>query len=235
MAETKVVGGVPTGTSFGVPGSELIIDPTFGAARVKLSPNEFMNQGIVGGHYLAAPVSGALTGVAAAGPVFSFRWSPSQGASPYALIKRIQLGWATTTAFTAQQALTFSGVRATAFTVADTGGTAYAPFATGTQKMRTGLMSPSVVADFRMATTGALTAGTRTFDTLPFGYVTGIGPITTVTATPLVDLYSETTTSQHPLILAANEGFEILNVIAMGAAGVINLYVVVSWAEVPGL
>ena len=65
--ESKIVSGVPSAFSFGVPGSEQVVDATYGAARVVLKATEFNNQGFNGGHYRVAASTGALTGVAAAG------------------------------------------------------------------------------------------------------------------------------------------------------------------------
>lgn len=240
MPETKIVGGVPTGATFGVPGGEMIVDPTFGAARVKLSPNEFMNQGQVGGHYQVAQVTGLLTVAAAASAMFSFRWAPPAGGPTFAVLKRLQMGWIMTTAFSAAQVVDFDVVRCTAFTAADTGGTALTPFTGNNQKARTGLMGTSQVADMRISTTSALGAGTKTQDANPFGYLPSptastAGNTALVTGSPLVDLYKEDAIAQHPQMFGNNEGFNIRVVTLMGTAGVLKAYVVVTWAEVPGL
>lgn len=242
MSETKIVGGAPTGTTFGVPGTEVLADSTFGAARVNLKPAEFMNQGMVGGHYTAAQVSGALTGAAAAGAVFSVRWSPPAAGPPYMVLKRVQLGYALTTAFTTGQVVDFDIVRCSAFTASDSGGTALTPFTGNSNKNRSTIMSTSQMADMRIASTAALTAGTKTQDANPFGYVTS-SPINLAVPTAtaagggmqLTDLYSLVNFGQHPQTFGNNEGFNIRVVTAMSAAGVIKLYVVVTWAEVPGL
>ena len=239
--EIKQVSGVPQSTTYGTPGAEQIVDATFGAARVSLKPNDYMGVGVIGGHYMLSAQSGALTGVAAAGPVFSFRWAPGQGAPPYALIKKVQIAAVITTGFTAAQAVDFDLVLARSFTSSDTGGSALTPFTGNSQKMRAGLMSTSALTDCRIATTAALAAGTRTLDSSALTSAPIVFPLTTATSGlgegggDAVDLFKEDAVAQHPLMLAVNEGFLIRVVTAMGAAGVIKLYVNVSWAEVPGL
>ncbi len=232
MAETKIIGGTPSGTTFGVPGAEMLVDSTFGAGRVKLQPSEFANQGVVGGHFQLAQVTGLATGIAAAGPILSMRWAPPNGGAPLLLLKRLQVGFITTTAFTTAQGIAFDVIRLTGFTAADTGGTALAPIVGN--KTRNQIMSASAIADLRIASTAALGAGTATADGNPFGYAagqsTGVG-----TSMQLADLYNLSSFGQHPQVFGPNEGFRIRNVFAMGAAGVLNIYVAMTWAEVPGV
>jgi hypothetical protein len=237
--ESKLIGGTPIATTFGVPGTEALIDPTFGALRMKLSPSEYGNQGVYGGHYQAAAVTGALTGVGAAGAIFSMRWAAVAGGPSFTLLKRVQLAWALTTAFTSPQVIDFDIVRATAFTASDTGGTALTPFVGNSNKVRSSLMNTSQMTDMRIASTAALGAGTRTQDANAFGYLAE-GPQTATntafsTAIGLMDLYKEDAIAQHPQMFGNNEGFQIRAVTAMGATGVIKAYVVLTWAEVPGL
>ncbi|MGO9913395.1 MAG: hypothetical protein ACLQIB_01590 [Isosphaeraceae bacterium] len=94
--------------------------------------------------------------------------------------------------------------------------------------------------DMRIGSTGALTTGTRTVDSFPFGVAAGDGPSAVTGAgavfgSAMQDMFSLTTFGQHPQVFGPNEGFEINNLILMGAAGVINLYVEVTWGEVPGI
>jgi hypothetical protein len=235
-----VVGGSPQNTTFGVPGTQCVVDATFGAYRATLKPNEFINQGVGGGHFKAAATSGALTTPVGAGSaVFSMRWSPPNGAAPLFLLKRLQVGWTMTTAFTAAQAIDFDVVRCTAFTVADSAGTALTPFTGNNNKVRSGLMATSVVNDMRIASTAALTAGTKTQDANPFAYLPAgtqaAANTALLTGVPLTDVYADTLLNEHPETFAANEGFNIRAVTVFPAAGVIKLYVAVEWAEVPGL
>jgi hypothetical protein len=193
------------------------VDATFRAARVSLRPAEVI------GYYSVAGASGALTGVAAAGAVFSFRNTGSN----LMLVRRLSIGFVTTTAFTTAQGLDYQLLRANSFTASDTGGTAL--YTAGANKHRTGFTNITSAPDIRISSTGALTAGTRTLETAGMGIAggssTGVG--TSMQAADLLRYDS----GDYPLVLAQNEGFVITNGIAMGAAGVIRLQVSVEYAE----
>jgi len=194
------------------------VDSTFRAARITIRPQEVINWNSIAG------TSGLLTGVAAAGPVFSFR---NTGANPI-IVRRVSLGFYTTTAFTAAQGLAYQMFKATGFTASDTGGTAL--YTAGQNKHRGSFTNISSAPDIRISTTAALTAGTRTLETVPLaaacGSSTGVG-----TGLPTINLFSHDP-GDYPLVLAQNEGFVIANGFAMGAAGVINLQTAVEFAEV---
>jgi hypothetical protein len=234
--ETKIVGGTPQNTTFGQPGYEAIVDPTFGASRVRLMPSEFIAPQFQGGHYQVGLTASLGASVAANSALVSFRWGLSNGV---ALIKRIQLGWTLTTALTAVQLVDFDVIRATGWTASDTGGTASTPFVGNNNKKRSAIMNTSQLADLRITSGTALGAGTRTLDTTRFALL-GQGPqpaANTVFSTGLAlsDLYNESEVGEHPQIFGLNEGFVIRNITATPAAGAIQLYVVIKWAETPGL
>lgn len=199
-------------------------DPTQKALRISHRPVEALNWTNVG------VVSGLLTGVAANGPVFSMR----NGGTNIWLIRRITVGFITTTAFTAAQGLAYQIFKATGYTVADTGGTASAIFTGGGQagqnKMRTSLTTMLTNGDLRIAAAAALTAGTRTLDTSALGIVGGTSSAVGSSLQPTVLLGSEP--GSYPLVLVQNEGLVIQNNFLMGAVGVINLHVNVEFAEV---
>lgn len=193
------------------------VDATFKAARVTLRPGQFI------GYYSVSGASGLLTGVAAAGPVWSIR---NTGAN-LILVRRVSIGFVTTTAFTAAQGLEYQMFRANSFTASDTGGTAL--FTAGANKHRTSFTNITSAPDIRISSTGALTAGTRALETVGMGIVggssTGVG-----TSMPRIDIL-EQDAGDHPFVLAQNEGFVITNGIAMGAAGVIRLQVSIECVE----
>lgn len=193
------------------------VDSTFRAARVTLRPTELI------GYYSISGASGALTGVAAAGPVYSFRNTGSN----LLLVRRVTIGFVTTTAFTAAQGLDYQLVRATSFTASDTGGTAL--YTAGQNKHRTSFTNITSAPDIRIAAAAALTAGTRTLETAGMGIAggssTGVG-----TSMAPMDLL-EQDAGDYPLVFAQNEGFVITNGIAMGAAGVIRLQVSIEFLE----
>lgn len=193
------------------------VDSTFRAARITIRPAELI------GYYSYGAASGLLTGVAAAGPVFSFRNTGSN----LLIIRRVQVGFITTTAFTAAQGLAYQLLRASSFTVSDSGGTAL--YTAGQNKSRTSFTNISSAPDIRISTTAALTAGTRTLETVSLGIASGssTGVGTSMPQTTLL----EQDAGDYPLVLAQNEGFVITNVVAMGAAGVINLHVNIEFAE----
>jgi len=193
------------------------VDSTFRAARVSLRPAEVI------GYYSVAGASGALTGVAAAGPVWSFR---NTGAN-LILVRRVSIGFVTTTAFTTAQGLDYQMLRANSFTASDSGGTAL--FTAGQNKHRNSFTNITSAPDIRIASTGALTAGTRTLETAGVG-IAGGSSTAVGTSMPITDIL-EQDSGDYPFVLAQNEGFVITNGIAMGAAGVIRLQVSVEYAE----
>ena len=197
--------------------NELKIDASHNAGRASIRPDEALTWISVGA------ASGALTGVAAAGPVFSFR----NIGSNVLVVRRMTVGFITTTAFTTAQGLGYSLSFARSFSASDSGGTPIA--ITGSQnKMRTSLPTPTNL-DCRISSTAALTAGTRTLDTVSLGVVGGTSDAvgTSMPVTALV----QHDAGDYPIVLANNEGLVITNNIAMGAAGVVNLYVNIEFAE----
>ena len=193
------------------------VDTAFKAARVSIRPVDVINWLSYGA------ASGALTGVAANGPVFSLR---NTGAN-LLMVRRLQVGFVTTTAFTAAQGLVYQMLKANGFTVSDTGGTAL--YVAGQNKHRLGFTNITAAPDIRISTTAALGAGTRTLETVSMGLAggtsNGLG-----TSMPMTALLSHDT-GDYPVILAQNEGLVITNGIAMGAAGVIQLHVNIEFAE----
>lgn len=201
----------------GFGGAVAEVDSTFRAQRMTLRPAELI------GYYSVAGVSGALTGVAANGPVFSFRNTGSN----LVIMRRVTLGFVTTTAFTAAQGLSYALLRANSFTASDSGQTSL--FVAGANKHRNGFTNITSAPDIRISNTAAITAGTRTLETVALGVVAGgsNGLGTGLVPTTLL----EQDAGDYPLILAQNEGVVITNLIAMGAAGVIQLNVSIEYAE----
>ena len=203
----------------GASGALADVDTTFLAQRISQRPVQNL------GWYSVGATSGALTGVAAAAPVFSLRNITSPN---LLMVRRVSVGFSTTTAFTAAQALEYDLFFARTFTASDSAGTAIA--ITGNlNKLRTSLATPTSL-DCRISAAAAITAGTRTLDTVALGIAagssTGVG-----TTMPLTTLMAHEA-GAHPIILAQNEGLVITNGIAMGAIGVIRLYVNIEFAEV---
>jgi hypothetical protein len=198
------------------------VDATMRSQRTSLRPMESLAWLDV------AAVSGALTAAGANTAVYSFR---NLSANPV-IIRRVGIGFIATTGFTAAQQLNWGLKVARAFTVSDSGGTAIA--LTGNNcKARTSLGTLTSV-DCRIAATAALTAGTKTLDTNDLGITGAYAAATTAgnLLAPSPNNLLSHDTGDYPLVLAQNEGFNVMNLTAMGAAGVGTLYVSMECAEV---
>lgn len=198
------------------------VDPTFQSFRTSIKPDEMT------GAYTMSAVTGAMTVIAAAGPVFSFRYAPGLG--QVCVVKRITITSTVTTGFTAGQQIGYGLYYARNFLTSDSGGTAIGPFQNSNQKNRTSLTS-SGVTDCRISTTGVLTAGSRTLDTQAISLAHAYAPTATagtiISNTNLITY----TFNDYPLVLQNNEGFVIANQILQGSGGLITLVVNVEWFE----
>lgn len=203
----------------GVSGALAEVDANL-AQRVSIRPLVTLGWNSIGAQ------SGALTGIAAAAPIFSFR----NISANLILVRRVGIGFMTTTAFTAAQALDFSLRFARAFTVSDSAGTAIAQ--TGNEnKHRTSLGTPTSL-DVRISAAAALTAGTRTLDAVAHGIAAGGSAGLATGLIPGQDNLFQHSSGDYPLVLAQNEGFIIQNNTLMGAAGVVKAYVNMEYAEI---
>jgi hypothetical protein len=208
------------------------VDPTNAAGRSSLRPLEHI--GItpnMGGHYLLSQKSGAATVIAAAGAIFSARWTDP---AHKCVINKILAAFTPTTGFTAAQAVDVDLVKLTAFSVADSAGTTIA-LGTSNRKRSAG-MGGSLFNDMRIAAAAALTNGTAAVDANVLGLANLYQQFaaTNINAVPPVQvLYQHTPGQEHPLILEANEGIRVRVVTTMGAAGVGNFTITIDWAEVP--
>jgi hypothetical protein len=196
------------------------------------------------GHYRAVLTTGTIAaGAGALSELIQMRWVD---ASKLAVIQQITIVEfrAITTAFAAGRFM-FDVIRSTAWSADGTGGGAVA--VTDPQmQLRTSMGNSLFSTGFRLATTAALGAGTKTFDTNPMGMVAGHAG-TTPTATqeyipavtapvtggagPGVDLYSpDTGNAEHPIVLANNEGVSVRATVP--ATGTWTASFLVKWAEV---
>jgi hypothetical protein len=195
------------------------VDATFKSLRVSIRPAENT------GWFSLGAQTGLITGLAANSAIFSFR---NASANPV-IVRRVGVGFICTTAFTAAQKIDYGLLVARAFTVSDSVGTVIA--LTGNNaKMRTSLATLTSV-DCRISAAVALTAGTKTLDANHLSQVgTWIGAVGAGITPSLNNLLSHDT-GDYPMVLAQNEGFNIMNLTAMGAAGVGIAYVNVEMAE----
>jgi hypothetical protein len=179
-----------------------------GAMRVADYPMDCLSYVSVGAQ------TGNITGLAANSALFSLR---NLSANPIA-VRSIGIGFALTTAFTTAQLVSFGLTFARGMTTSDTGGTAIA-FTSNNAKARTSLGSLTSV-DCRVAAASALTAGTKVLDANTLGqtggWAAGVG---TIIPTARDNLYQHNP-GDYPIILAQNEGINVMNLTLMGAAGV---------------
>lgn len=204
-----------------------------------------------GNHFTIGPISGVLTAVAAgtasAGHLFAARWNPPtvNGADKrprYALLTRFRARLVTITGPTAAQELGLDASIVRAYSASHSGGTAIAipTLANGnTNKKRSVALnsraasSDSVMTDLRIATTGALTNGTETFDSTPFGNCSmselASGAAVQVNACEIFK--STEDLAAQPVVISPLEGIVIRNRIAMGAGYTARLIVEFDWCE----
>lgn len=181
---------------------------------------------------------GGFTGIlpaalAANSEVFQFRWSD---ATRLAVIHKVRISaCVSTTFFAAGVPVQIDMVKATGWSAAGSGGTRVTPAAL--MKRRTSMGSSLVAAnDIGIATTAALTAGTKTLETVALAACCAPGPITAslngqIIAPGTTIFEADAADGEHPLVLAQNEGF-VLRSVAVPATGTWTMTVQVSWAEV---
>lgn len=181
------------------------------------------------GHYRLSTTVALVVTQAANGTLFSFRWAD---ATRLCVPTFIRLQCIQTAAATATIMPSFEVFVARSFTVSDSAGTAIT--LTGNSMKKRTSMGTTLVTDIRKSTVAAgLTAGTRTLDAEPIMQLPTQQTITTPNATVYSQSLDFTDGSDHPLVLAQNEGFIVRGpTVVFGAAGTANLVVEVGWAEV---
>lgn len=196
------------------------------ALRAVIRPNDFGSLGM----YSIGGTSGTMAaGLASLSPIFAWRYP----AANLCLVKRVLMsavGGAT--AFTAGTGL-FNIVAARAFTVADTGGSDITPVAAAnTSKLRTSMATTGMVGagNIRIASTGTLTAGTRTLDAQPLGSLACLCSATaSIVMVPQQTPLFYQAVGEYPLVLAQNEGFIVQATVT--ATGTWAFAVQVYWEE----
>lgn len=201
------------------------------ALHVTAKPNEYG----VFGHYQYAGQTGAVgAGAGADSEVFQFWWTNTLRIANIYSVK--VTGLRATTAFAAG-VLDLKLTRATAWTVAGTGGTALT-LVSPSFELRQAQMGVTGATEIRIATTAALGAGTKTLDTYDLGQITahssgGVGSATPIIGAlylPTLDLFTcDVGGGEHPLTLEAGDGFVVRATVP--ATGVWNLGLVVKWSE----
>lgn len=205
----------------GVSGDKADVGSLWKGLKIEVVPNDVGNLGEYAVDFISGSISAGLGG---ASTVFAFRWTDS---SRMALIRRIRTQIRATTGFT-QGSIFLEAVVARAWTVADTSGTVVTP--TGDTGKLKQSMGTTLVNEVRISNTGALSAGTRTLDALPFATLSAdSGAAVKPSILPPYDLWD--CGNRWPQVLGQNEGFIIRATVP--ATGVWLLSVAVNWAEVP--
>jgi hypothetical protein len=204
----------------GLSGALQEVDPTFLASRVSERPVPARSWISVGAR------SGPITALAANVPILSLR----NLSTNLLLVRRIGFGFVTTTAFTAAQLVDAALYFARAFSASDSGGNAIT--LVGDQSNhRTSLAAPTSI-DLRISNSAALTPGTRVLDTIALArlgkWSASVGDGIDVVADNLI----KHGPGSYPLVLAQNEGLVLESGEALGAAGVLRMYVNLEIAEV---
>jgi len=198
---------------------------TFRAQKVTLVPKDYGSLGAYRMSHLSGTMAAGLAGNA---EIFQYRWTH---ASNLAIITKITLdGMAgSATAFTAGFAK-IDALIARGWSADGSGGTAMT--ITGNNgKLRTTGMGTTLVGAIRGSSTAALTAGTKTLDSQPFGLITfGIGVVVSVNYLGQVVLYNSAQGLAPPLVLATNEGFVLRATVP--ATGTWQFGATVEWIEV---
>ena len=189
-----------------------------------------------GGYYQMSLTTGLLAvGLAAGAPIFAFRWAPAAtvpaGLTARCELKFFKLQWMVLTAFSTPQLVELDTYVAKSFTVNDTGGSQILP-ASGDQKRQKRYPDSLFVGggDIRIATTGALTAGTRTLEAQPFSSIPGWAAA--VGSGPPIPIYEEFNEHHVPQTFEPNQGFIVANKILTANAGVIQFWIDIGWMEV---
>jgi hypothetical protein len=214
-------------------GSGVGVDSGVAAAAPMHVANKPIPYGALG-HYRYGGFTGIIAaGLAANSEIFQFRWTD---ATRICLILKVKISAVvSTTFFAAGVPVQIDLVKATSWTVAGSGGTR--PTITTLMKSRASMGSSLVASsDIGIATTAALTAGTKTLEATSMHAIVAPGPITAslngqIIAPGTVMIEPDQADGEHPLTLVTNEGFVIRSV-AVPATGTWTAAVSVVWCEV---
>lgn len=194
------------------------------AVRTTLRPIDY---GSFGGYRLAQLSGTMAAGLAANSEIFQFRWAD---ATRLCIVTSVIFDGlsGSATAFTAGFGKVDMLV-ARSWTADGSGGTAAT--ITGNNAKQRSSMGTTLLGAARVASTAALTAGTKTLDTQAIGqYSTTFGTVANVQAIPQFDLFHMDPGGESPLILAQNEGFVVRATVP--ATGTWQFGVTVCWTEV---
>ena len=179
----------------------------------------------VTGSYCMSETSGTMAAALAANaPIGSWRY----GGTGYALLRKVTFGAQDSGTGFAAGVADFSIYGARSFTASDSGGNG-ATLTGNNGKLRTSFATTGL-SDFRVSSTAALTAGTRTLDTTPLITDSNTVPTTAnYQLFPLTDIFRQNV-GEQPAEFAQNEGFVMEATVP--ATGTWFFTLTVCWDEV---
>jgi hypothetical protein len=209
----------------GFDGTVAAVDGTnYRALRSTLRP---IDHGSLGSYRLSMLSGTMAAGLAGNSEVFQFRWSDATRLCVVTSIVWDGLS-GSATAFTAGFGKVDVMV-ARSWTADGSGGTP-ATITGNNQKQRTS-MGTTLLGAARVASTAALTAGTKTLDSQAIGqYSAAFGTATSTQWMPALDLFHVDPGGECPLVFAQNEGFVVRATVP--ATGTWQFGVTVCWTEV---
>jgi hypothetical protein len=185
-----------------------------------------------GGHYLVALATGATAGLTANQAILTWRWSD---ASHLLVLLNCKVSANVNTAYDAAQMIDAALWVNRSWSTAPSGGTTVV-FKPNENQVRDvgGSMAPlqSFGSTCQVATTGALTTGTRVKDTYPIGYAQ-FNNSNALGNSAEVDIYNTVYGLDHPLMLGSNQGIEVTVPTAQGSTGKTVYYITLRVAVVP--
>jgi hypothetical protein len=183
-----------------------------------------------GGHFRVGVLTGSTTVISGGGAISCLRWVDN--AHQFVLL-RLKVYANINTAFGTAQLSDIALFINRNWTTVPSGGTSIMPFgvgATGKVRDQGGSMQNSLINTWQVATTSALTTGTRTQDSNPVAY--GMFNITALGSAWETTLYDVAYANEHPIVLGINEGLEVQIITTQGATGKVVYYLDFAWAEV---
>ena len=204
-----------------------IVDETEGVFRARRQVIYPVDPKTLGAYTIGASSGNIAATLAANSTLFSFRWG---SAVARAVLEYVSVWLVVATAITTSVLFDLEMMLARSFTASDSGGTALS--LVGNNNKRKTTMGTSLVTDMRIASTGALTVGTRTLAGNASGRIkASTGTLAGTVIFGGIALYSVINPWEYPVVLAQNEGFLIRNPLAGPATGTLALGVNVSWWE----
>jgi hypothetical protein len=201
------------------------VDARHRAGRVSLRPHDV---GALGGYRVTALSGQIAASLAAGSELFQLRWTD---ATRKFVLHELQVGVVVDGTITAAVPIVLEAVVARAWSADGSGGSALT--LTGSNgKMESGF-GTTLVNAARIASTAALTVGTKTLDVQGFGIAVGGSGTTAGASTPIpmAGIFEPIAGVEPPLVLSTSEGFIIRSVLGGPATGTWRLAVFAAWSE----